>query len=84
MTHGMAARCGQCMRPRPFLYGSTCRPRSDAQADIARMGLVLWEIITREAPAEEQLRELRTPAECPEVRRSGAVLQCRGQAETSL
>ena len=32
------------------------------------MGLVLWEIITRETPTGQQLRELRTPAECPEVR----------------
>ncbi len=53
------------------------------------MGLVLWEIITREAPAEEQLRGLRTPAECPEVRWSGAVhsarmrLQSAGEVRTT-
>ena len=49
------------------------------------MGLVLWEIVTREAPAEEQLRELRTPAECPEVRLLlAAVLQLHAQAWIKL
>ena len=42
---------------------------ASAQADIYSFGLVLWEIVTREAPAEEQLRQLHTPSECPEVRR---------------
>ena len=79
---------GQSLRDhRPCLRGSSCRPRFYTQADIARMGLVLWEIITREAPAEEQLRELRTPAECPEVRSSGALLcppHWKHQAQISL
>ena len=40
-----------------------CHP----QVDIYSVGVVLWELVTKEQALRAQLRDVRVPAECPQV-----------------